>query len=68
MPGECRVMLQIPPGSGPDGPVQLTESLKTLRLPAQFAGQESPLTRTVKPGHNQIDIEIDTTSVVTKSR
>ena len=68
MPGECRVMLQIPPGNGPDGPLQMSESLKTLRLPAKFAGQESPLTRAVKPGFNQIDIEIDTTSAVTKSR
>jgi len=68
MPGECRVMLQIPPGSGPDGPVPMSESMKTLRLPAKFAGQESPLTRTVKPGRNTIDIEIDTMAPPTKPK
>lgn len=66
MPGECRVMVQRPPVSGPDGPRQVSEALKNLRLPATFAGEQSPLIRTVKPGHNTIDIEIDTSSAVAK--
>ena len=32
------------------------------------AGEQSPLMRTVKPGHNTIDIEIDTTSEPTKTK
>ncbi|NDC54437.1 MAG: hypothetical protein EBZ74_09150 [Planctomycetia bacterium] len=62
MPGECRVMVQRPPVAGPDGPREMPEALRTLRIPSAFAGEQSPLIRTVKPGHNSIDIEIDTGS------
>jgi len=63
MPGECRVMVQCPPATGPDGPRQMTDALRSLQIPAAFAGDRSPLIRTVKPGHNTINIEIDTKSV-----
>jgi hypothetical protein len=62
MPGECRVMLQPSREYGPDGTPQIPEALKSLRLPWDYAGEQSPLIRTVKPGWNQIDIAIDTTS------
>lgn len=68
MPGGGRVMIQLPRTTGPDGPLHVPESLKKMRISAIFAGQQSPLTRTVNPGHNTIDIEIDTTSVPTKTR
>lgn len=68
MPGECRVMVQRPPAAGPDGPRQMPDALKNMRIPSAFAGEQSPLTRTVKPGHNTIDIEIDTASAPAKTR
>lgn len=68
MPGECRVMLQPSREYGPDGTPRIPEAMKGLRLPEGFNGERSPLTRTVKPGHNTIDIAIDTTSAVNKSR
>jgi hypothetical protein len=68
MPGECRVMLQPSREYGPDGTPRIPEPLKSLRLPAEYAGEQSPLTRTVKPGWNQIDIAIDTTSTPNSSK
>ena len=68
MPGECRVMVQRPPVAGPDGPRQMSEGMKNIRIPSAFAGEQSPLIRTVKPGHNTIDIEIDTTAEPTKTK
>ncbi|NCA10653.1 hypothetical protein EBR56_02405 [bacterium] len=60
MPGECRVMLQPGRESGPDGHPRIPEALKALRLPEAYAGDRSPLLRTVKPGHNTIDISLQT--------
>ena len=68
MPGECRVMVQRPPAAGPDGPRQMSEGMKNIRIPSAFAGEQSPLIRTVKSGHNTIDIEIDTTYEPTKTK
>ena len=68
MPGECRVMVQRPPAAGPEGPRQMSEGMKNIRIPSAFAGDRSPLIRTVKPGHNTIDIEIDTTFEPTKTK
>ena len=68
MPGECRVMVQRPPVAGPDGPRQMSEGMKNIRIPPAFAGDRSPLIRAVRPGHNTIDIEIDTTSEPTKTK
>jgi len=62
MPGECRVMLQPSREHGPDGTPRIPEALKSLRLPEEYAGERSPLVRTVQPGRNQIDITIDTTA------
>lgn len=62
MPGECRVMLQPSREHGPDGTPRIPEELKSLHLPEEYAGEQSPLLRTVKPGWNQIDIAIDTTA------
>lgn len=68
MPGECRVMLQPARESGPDGYPRIPEALRALRLPEAYAGEQSPLIRTVKPGHNTIDIAIDTSAAVPKPR
>jgi hypothetical protein len=68
MPGECRVMLQPARESGPDGSPRIPEALKALQLPKAYAGEQSPLIRTVKPGHNTIDITIDTSAAVPKPR
>ncbi len=68
MPGECWVMVQRPPVAGPDGPRQMAGELENMRIPSVFAGEQSTLIRTVKSGHNTIDIEIDTTSEPTKTQ
>lgn len=68
MPGGGRVMIQLPRATGPDGPRQMPGALENIRIPAVFAGEQSPLTRTVKPGHNTIDIAIDATSELTKTQ
>jgi len=62
MPGECRVMLQPSREYGPDGNPKISAALQSLRLPEEYAGEQSPLIRTVKPGRNWIEITIDTTS------
>lgn len=68
MPGECRVMLQPSRETGPDGIPGIPAALKDLRIPDAYAGERSPLIRTVKPGHNTIDIAIDTaTPPITQS-
>lgn len=67
MPGECLVRLSIMPEYGDDGIPKIPEALKDLRIPDTY-GRKSTLTRTVKPGHNTIDIEIDTTSPPTKPK
>ena len=43
---------------GLDGVLSVPEPLRGVRIP-KTAGKESTLTRTVKPGANTIDIEID---------
>jgi hypothetical protein len=59
MPGECLVRLSIMPEYGVDGIPKTPEALRDLRIPDTYS-RKSTLTRTVKPGHNTIDIEIDT--------
>lgn len=61
MPGECLVRLSVMPEISADGIPTLPEALKAIRIPDHY-GRQSKLKRTVKPGHNQIDIEIDSTS------
>ena len=60
MPGECLVRLSVVE-DGPGGIPRLPEALKGVRIPESY-GLQSTLIRTVKPGRNQIDIEIDTSS------
>lgn len=67
MPGECLVRLSVIPERSADGIPTVPEALKAVRIPEHY-GRQSTLTRTVKPGHNQIDIEIDTTSTPTKPK
>jgi len=68
MPGECRVTLQPARESGPDGFPRIPEALKALRLPEAYAGEQSPLIGNEKPGHNTIDIAIDTSAAVPKPK
>ena len=60
MPGECLVRVTVMPQISDKGIPTVPEPLKDIRIPDRY-GQRSTLTRTVKPGRNQIDIEIDTT-------
>jgi len=60
MPGECLVRVTVNPQII-DGRPQVPAALKDVRIPESY-GRQSTLTRTVKPGHNTIDIEIDTTA------
>jgi hypothetical protein len=59
MPGESLVRLSIMPQIGAEGIPKVPEALKDVRIPDSY-GRQSSLTKTVKPGFNQIDIEIDT--------
>jgi hypothetical protein len=61
MPGECLVRLSVMPEDGPGGFPQVPEALKAVRIPESY-GLQSTLIRTVKPGWNQIALEIDTSS------
>ena len=65
MPGECLVRLSVIPEDGPDGIPRVPEALRGVRIPGSY-GLQSTLTRTVKPGWNKIDIEIDTSPMPTK--
>jgi hypothetical protein len=67
MPGECLVRLSVMSEISADGIPTLPEALKAIRIPDHY-GRKSKLTRTVKPGHNQIDIAIDSTSTFTKPK
>ena len=67
MPDECLVRVTIMPEMSAEGIPKVPELLKDVRIPEHY-GRQSTITRTVKPGHNQIDIEIDTTSVPTKPK
>lgn len=57
VPGEHLVAISINYATGPDGNPGVPEPLRNVRIP-KTAGEESTLTRTVKPGRNTIDIEI----------
>lgn len=66
LPDECLVRVTVMPQLV-EGIPRVPEALKDVRIPEHY-GRQSTLMRTVKPGHNQIDIEIDTTSVPTKPK
>ena len=66
MPGECLVRVTVNPQIV-EGRPTVPEALKDVRIPEHY-GRQSKFTRTVKPGHNTIDIEIDTTSAPAKTK
>lgn len=59
MPGDCLVRISPFQQVGADGIQKVPDALKDIRIPDTY-GRESTLMRSVKPGHNTIDIEIDT--------
>lgn len=65
MPGECLVRLSIMPEYSPEGIPKPPDALKHLVTPESY-DFKSTLTRTIKPGHNQIDLEIATAALPTK--
>lgn len=65
MPGECVVRLSIVPEYTPEGIPKPPDALKHLVIPEIYDSKPT-LTRTIKPGHNQIDIEITTAALPTK--
>jgi hypothetical protein len=65
MPGECLVRVTVMPEMSAEGIPQVPEALKDVRIPDHY-GRQSSLMRTVKPGSNQIDIEIDTSPAKAK--
>lgn len=67
MPGECLVRLSVMSEISAEGIPKVPEPLKDVRIPEQY-GRQSQFTRTVKPGQNQIDIEIDTKSTSPKPK
>jgi len=63
MPGESIVRLSIQPTFSVDGKPSLPKELRAIRLP-DSVGIASTLRRTVKPGANRIDIDVNTTNTV----
>lgn len=61
LPGECLVRLSVIPEDDAAGIPRVPEALKGVQIPDSY-GLQSTLVRTVKPGRNQIDIEIDANS------
>lgn len=59
MPGESVVRLSIPQDFASGGAPQVSEPLRGIRLP-DSVGRETALRKTVKPGHNEIDIAVET--------
>lgn len=66
MPGECLVRVTVPREMSAQGLPTVSDALKGVVIPDHY-GQKSTLRRTVKPGHNQIDIEIDTKSAAPRA-
>jgi len=58
MPGESVVSLAIVNEPDAEGRVAVPDALKGIRIPPAY-GQRSELRRTVKPGANVIDIELE---------
>jgi hypothetical protein len=67
MPGECLVRVSVMPEMSAEGIPTVPEALKAVRIPDRY-GRQSTLMRTVKPGSNLIDIEIDTKSAPPKAK
>jgi hypothetical protein len=59
MPGESVVRLSIPQDFTGGGAPQIPDKLRGVRLP-ESVGRETTLRKTVKPGHNEIDIAVET--------
>lgn len=59
MPGESVVRLSIPMNFAGAGAPQVSEPLRGIRLP-DSVGRETTLRKIVKPGHNEIDIAVET--------
>jgi hypothetical protein len=59
MPGESVVRLLILPDFAPDGVKPLADELQRIRLPDSVS-RNTTLRKTVKPGHNEIDITVET--------
>jgi hypothetical protein len=60
-PGESIVKLAVVPVFTGSGPPSIPEQLRDLRLP-EAASTKSTLRRTVKPGRNTINIDVETKS------
>lgn len=59
MPGESVVRLSIPQDFTGGGAPQVSVPLRSIRLP-ESVGRETTLRKIVKPGHNEIDIAVET--------
>jgi len=59
MPGESVVRLSIPEDFTGGGAPQVSELLRGIRLP-DSVGRETALRKIVKPGHNELDIAVET--------
>jgi hypothetical protein len=62
MPGDNVVSISVDDDLNASRGVAVTDALRTLAIPARYRGPKSPLVKTVKPGANVIDIDIDLTT------
>jgi len=63
MPGVSVVSISVDDDLNASRGVAVTDTLRALTIPARYRGLKSPLVKTVKPGANVIDIDVDLTTV-----
>jgi hypothetical protein len=63
MPGDSVVSISVDDDLNASRGVAVTDTLRALTIPARYRGLKSPLVKTVKPGANVIDIDVDLTTV-----
>lgn len=59
MPGDSVVSVSVDDDLNASRGVAVTDALRTLTIPTRYRGPKSPLVKTVKPGVNVIDIDVD---------
>jgi len=62
MPGDSVVSISVDDDLNASRGVTVTDALRGLAIPARYRGPKSPLMKTVKPGANVIDIDVDLTT------
>jgi len=62
MPGDNVVSISVDDDLNASRGVAVTDALRAVAIPARYRGPSSPLVKTVTPGANVIDIDVDLTT------